>query len=193
MSVNINNVKNMLNDAYELFDNLEQLGAKPSDWEDLTLRQSFETDLMTMLMYFSASDGKLSSREALLINELFDYHLSPENYISLINKHDIYSTRFEDKIWLSLEVLKKVDDVMKQNNKTVAMPVIFDVIENIAKLIICVDDNVDNQEVEDFNIFFTNLKNKYMPPEELLLNRSKNATERSADNSLKEYYLKKKR
>lgn len=193
MSVNINDVKNVLEQIYDVFDSIEKNGLKPDEFKDFTLRDSFETSAISMLMYFSASDGKLSVKEAQLMNELFDYNLSPDDYIKVINDHDIYSTKFEERMWPSLEVLKIVDDMMKRNGQQVAMPAVFQAIEGIAKLLIQIDDDVDDQEREDFNILFTNLKNRYMPPEDIFFNRSKNATTSTSDNSLKDYYLKKKR
>lgn len=195
-NIDIDALKSGLKNVYDLFDTIENSGldVKP-DGLDLPLKEIFKMDALKMILYFSASDGKLSNQEVSLINEVFGLNATAQNYIDIIKRYNIYSTKFENDDPLSLQIIKlfeqKVGALLKQSS----LPVLIGFLENVAKAVINIDNDIDNRELDDFNIYFTNLKQKYIENSFVSLGETfkKNTSSSSAgSNTLKDYYLKKK-
>lgn len=189
----LNSVKEIVEGVYKLFDTVEETGVKPERFE-LPLRQCFKIDIMRMVMYFSASDGKLSDEEITLLNKVFDMHGTADDYIKMIKEYNIYSTEFESGGFFSLEMMSTFDKAMGEKLDTPGTGVVIGVMEDVAKLVIQIDGDIDRQEKEDFKIYFSNLKDRYLPK----ANASFEPTFRKnssigKENTLKDYYLKKKK
>ena len=105
-------VKNGLEQVYKVLDNVEEGGGKP-DGLNASLRDAFKTELMEFLLYLSASDGHVSSSERDFINELFDMELSTKDCVDLINENEIYSTKFESTLPLTLRITTVFDKKMQ--------------------------------------------------------------------------------
>lgn len=187
-------LKSQVDSIYELFDFIEKVAGRPKDL-DSSLREVFEHELLKVVLYFSASDGKISVHEKEFINELFDNRLTTKQLATLIEKANIYSTEFENDELLCLMILKRFDEKIISRGQEPSVPLIIDTMELIVKAFITSDNDVDDQEVEDFKIYFSNLREKYIDEEDAFLGRTfkKNSSSRINDNSLKDYYLKKKK
>ena len=57
-----------------------------------------KTELAMFMMYLSASDGEIKWEEAMMISELCDLSLSPNNISTFIRENNIYSTDFEKTV-----------------------------------------------------------------------------------------------
>ncbi len=190
----INNLKKNINAIYEIFDSVEQVIKKPDEMT-ISLRDCFKIELLQMILYFSASDGKLSAKERDFVNAILEFNASSNDLIEIIDENDIYSTDFENKDCLSLTLLKPVDDMLISKGNESVLPIIIDFMETIAKAVIIIDDNVADQEKEDLNIYFTNLRNKYISEQDIIIGKTfkKNTSSNTNSNNLKDYYLKKKK
>lgn len=105
---NYDQIKTSLQQLYSLLDTVEENGGKPSGI-NTSLRNVFKIDLHTFFMYLSAADGKISSEERGFMNYLFDSNMSGQDYVRFINENNIYSTDFEEKTPITLQILTNFD------------------------------------------------------------------------------------
>lgn len=63
-------------------------------------------------MYLSAADGTIAWQEARFIRDYMEYDFTIEDINQLIVKKQIYSTKFEEKVPLSIQVLVKSDNMI---------------------------------------------------------------------------------
>lgn len=105
---NYSQVKKTLQQLYILLDTVERNGGKPSGI-DASLRNVFQLDLHTFFMYLSAADGKISAEERSFMNYLFDTNMSGQDYVRFIKENNIYSTDFEERTPVTLQVLTDFD------------------------------------------------------------------------------------
>lgn len=101
-------IKQSLEKLYNLLDTVEENGGKPSSLK-VRLRMVFKTELHTYFMYLSAVDGRITGEERSFMNYLFDMNLSNQEYVKFINDNDIYSTDFENKVPVTLQILTAFD------------------------------------------------------------------------------------
>lgn len=188
-NIDLFEVKKAVNSTYKLLDTVESIMGKP-DGMDISLRDCFRTEMIMTALYFSATDGRVVQDEVDMINEVFDYHLSIRDCINLIQDRNIYSTDFENSEKITLLLLKEFDKKYGHLAGTKGVPIVLELMENFAKALLVIDGDVDENEKEEFFEFFAKQKRKYM--EDDTLGGIRKSTS-SSDNSLKDYYLKKKR
>ena len=180
-------VKELLKTIYKLCDSLDETGmGLKGQGVDLSLRDCFFVETSQFLMYLSASDGRVKWSEAQYISELFDMPATPDQLTSIIKKNNIYSTKFESEIPLSIRVFVKADNRLIDLGKTpenFACKMIADFWENIGKDFLRCDGDLDGNEVKDLRIYM-NMVNSYIDSE--LRVAKKNAY--SSQNTLKGKY-----
>lgn len=154
-------VKNGLEQVYKVLDNVEEGGGKP-DGLNASLRDVFKTELMEFLLYLSASDGHVSQSERDFINELFDMKLSNNDCVDLINENEIYSTKFESTLPLTLRITTVFDKKMQVVSSMVGQsidaitPAILKFYAGLGEMFTEIDGNSTNEK-KDLEIYIHNI------------------------------------
>lgn len=154
-------VKNGLEQVYKVLDNVEEGGGKP-DGLNASLRDVFKTELMEFLLYLSASDGHVSQSERDFINELFDMKLSNNDCVDLINENEIYSTKFESTLPLTLRITTVFDKKMQVVSSVVGQsidaitPAILKFYAGLGEMFTEIDGNSTNEK-KDLEIYIHNI------------------------------------
>ena len=151
----IKECKKMIDSTYDMFKDMYESGIGTG--LSRTLQDIFKNDIICVALYFAASDRTVSDLETAFLNALFDVDLSGERYLEICIEKDIYSKEFEDLELVSLYSAKAFDKATKQTK-------LFDVILNVFKRIsaeLLKIDGLHEQEIEDFEIYFSKLENKY--------------------------------
>jgi hypothetical protein len=148
-------LKELLLGIYDVLDSIQtSLPALTQDVEDVELKRIFRMDIQFFLLYLCASDGKLTSEERDLINELFDLNISIDGYIQLINNFKINSPEFKQKVPCTLQVVTLFDHWVEENgldSVPAATPIIMTMFRESGKVIIACDGDKDNKEITDYN------------------------------------------
>lgn len=123
-------------------------------------------ELTLYAMYLSASDGEISEEEAQQMGENFGFELSPEQIGSFMRKQNIYSTEFEKKVPLSMQLFVAIDNALHEKNldkdmERMSSQVLYEAFEAVGNTIIMADGLADEQEKEDSRIYLGMLR-KYM-------------------------------
>lgn len=116
--------KESLDNLYELCDSIDNtpFGAK-NDHPDLSLRKLLFVDVMSFILYLSAADGHVSWQEAKYLGELFECRMTTADMEELIEKHNLYSVSFEQKVPNSFPYFVKMDIGMARAGKSLDKPV----------------------------------------------------------------------
>jgi len=85
-------LKNMINQMYELSDTLDEGPLGLAQTTSTTLKNCIQVELLSYLMYLSAADGKIAWQDNLTTDEIHQF----------IVEEQIYSTEFEEKVPLSM-------------------------------------------------------------------------------------------
>ena len=137
-------VKNGLEQVYKVLDNVEEGGGKP-DGLNASLRDAFKTELMEFLLYLSASDGHVSSSER-----------------DLINENEIYSTKFESTLPLTLRITTVFDKKMQLVSSVVGQsieaitPAILKFYAGLGEMFTEIDGKSTNEK-KDLEIYIHNI------------------------------------
>lgn len=145
---------------------------------DITVEQIASVDMQKLFLYFIASDGYVTRDEVDLFNDVFDYNLDIDSCIELIKSVDIQSSEFEDELPFTIR-LHAIADLMvleKTGEDPDWSAIAIDGFGTIAKAIITIDDEVDDDEVEKFT--------SYMEKLEKHVRNFKNSTRLDKSNSL---------
>lgn len=162
-------LKSMINSMINFGDALEDV----SDFGELSVKQVLRHDILKYLLYLSASDGVVDEAEAEFIKDYLDLDMTPTLWKKFIQENNIYSTDFESKIPVGLTIFLKADNNAVRNDSNV--PNICDLyigtFETIGNILIQIDGDIDDQEVEDLDIYLSLLK-EYVEENSLRNNRS---------------------
>lgn len=155
----VQKAKELLEQLYEYCDKIDEtpMGLKYQN-KGLTLRQSLFLDISNYLMYLSASDGTVSLSEAKFLGDLLGYSISPDEIISLIREHNIYSTKFENTVPLTLQCIIKVDKILQKkvagfDIESSASAIFTSFFNALGKAFILCDQNINENERRDFLIY----------------------------------------
>lgn len=69
-------------------------------------------DMLYFLAYLSASDGVISWKESRYIGELLDLHMTPDKLNNFIIEKDIYSTEFEQRTPMMMQIFVAFDNAI---------------------------------------------------------------------------------
>lgn len=155
--------KESLHLLYDVLDKIESLATMP-EGSNISLREAFKLEVNFYLLYLASGDGKITANERDYINDLLDLDISTQEFVQLINEHNIYSTEFEDRSPITLQIVSAFDKKMKQLNAGVAplAPALIDFLERIGREFINCDGNVHQQEVADHTLYISKLKSKFL-------------------------------
>ena len=188
--------KESLDTLYELCDSIDNtpFGVK-KEHSDLSLRKLLFVDVMSFILYLSASDGHVSWQEAKYLGDLFESHMTTSAMEELIEKHNLYSVSFEQKVPNSFPYFVKMDIAMARAGKALDNPVAVMMIDFFKLLgenfLSC--DNVTSSERDDLQTYLNTMAD-YAQKE---LSKAKDAMVQKSStpqNSLKSRYgtIKKK-
>lgn len=111
------------------------------------------------MMYLSASDGQISWDEARTISEICELNLSPNDLGKFIRDNNIYSTEFEQKVPVSLQIMVQADNILLELGKDISgSESMIAAYKAIGEALIKSDGEVDDNEVNDFKIYINMLE-----------------------------------
>lgn len=147
--------KKLLKTTYDIFEDMDRQGF--SSGTSKPLQDVFMNEFLCVALYFAASDREVSSLEATFLNTLFDLHLTGEQYLEFCLEQNIYSSEFEDQELLCLTALHIYD---KMTKKTDMCQRVLRIIKIISAELLKID-SLEEQEIEDFEMYFSKLEKKY--------------------------------
>lgn len=159
-------LKEMVDKMYEVGDNCDKGPLGLAQKTNLTLRECIKAELITYLMYLSAADGTIAWQEARFIRDYMEYDFTIEEINQLIVKKQIYSTKFEEKVPLSIQVLVKSDNMIYDAGLDVGVfndlslsGSLYLVFEELGNEFIACDGEVSDNEIRDLTKYLNMLKN----------------------------------
>ena len=189
--------KDSLDRLYELCDSIDEtpFGVK-HEHSDLTLRNLLFVDTMSFILYLSAADGHVSWHEARYLSDLFECDMSTSAMEELIEKHNLYSVSFENKVPNTLPYFVKTDIGMIRAGKNLEKPtalLLIEFFESLGKHFLNCDSNVTTSERNDLDTYLTMMAN-YAQTEVKKAQSSISQKSTISQNSLKSRYgtIKKK-
>ena len=181
-------LKNALNSVYNLLNTVESMGGSPNNL-DMPLRECFRMEMIRQSLYFAATDGKIKPEERDFINEVFGLNGTTQDFIRIINENNIYSTEFENKGLITLDILRAFDEKYGHMVGVNSVSLALEFMESVMKALLVVDDDLDGNEKEEFYNYYGKLKRRYLTAQTEFIKKGNDVS----DNSLKGYYLKKKK
>ncbi len=129
---------------------------------DAGLDKIAKFELAQFLMYLSASDGKISWSEAKMISDLCDLELTPQTVGDFIRENNIYSTEFEEKVPVSIQLFVTMDnkfvEMGMQDEVSDVFDTVIDTYNYAADFLIKSDGDEDYMEDSDRDIYINMLK-----------------------------------
>lgn len=178
---NLRELKELLFGIYDVFDSIQtSLPALTQVLEDAEFKIMFRMDIQFFLLYLCASDGKITSEERDLINELFDLNISINSYIQLINEFKINTSEFKQKVPCTLQFVTLFDHWVAKNGMDsvpAVTPLIMTMFRETGKAIIACDGDKNDKEIIDYYDYINFLDTSIS---ELLSSYNKEDDEQSA-------------
>lgn len=145
----------------ELVDNLcdaiDTLGANTSLPDGTGKAARMEMGMF--MMYLSASDGQISWDEAKIISDICELNLSPNDLGKFIRENNIYSTEFEQKVPVTLQIMVQADNaLLAAGNNTSGSKAMIGTYKAVGEALIKSDGDVDDNEVNDYKIYINMLE-----------------------------------
>ena len=157
-------IKHTLQTLYTLLDTVEENGGKP-EGVCTSLKNAFRTELHTYLMYLSGADGKVSAEESVFMNYLFDMNLSEADYARFIRENSIYSTDYENRVPITLQIVtefdKKAQILSNLSGKSIdpISPIFLKFYADVGKaFIFC--DGLEQNEVDEYQVYLNGIIEK---------------------------------
>lgn len=125
-------------------------------------------DMLCFLAYLAASDGVISWKESRYIGELFDLHMTPDKLNNLIIEKDIYSTEFEQRTPMMMQIFVAFDNAIY--NSPAAAEFEEELGDGLMKLYLILakgliesndrtTDDMDENEEKDLKLYLSMLQN----------------------------------
>ena len=120
-------------------------------------------DLTSYMMYLSVSDGQVLQSEANKISEYMSSPITPESINNIVRKMNIYSTKFEQMVPLSLMVLVQIDNESWDNGdgNYCFADALVELFETVGCELIGADGDIDATEMSDMRTYI-NMMNDYI-------------------------------
>lgn len=119
------------------------------------LGQAAQIEIASFMIFISAADGIIKWEEASVISELCDLNLTPQSIGSFIEKQNIFSEEFPQKVPLCLQVMVDIDNHLWDQNPTNETPdipgVIIEVFKLAAAAVAMSDENIHDIETIAFD------------------------------------------
>ena len=155
-------LKNLVDQMYGLNDTLDEGSLGLARNTNTTLRECIQVELLSYLMYLSAADGNIAWQEASFIRDYIEYNLTTDEIHQFVVENQIYSTEFEEKVPLSMQVFVRADNAVFDTNgynDSLGSELLFTVFESLGKEFLACDDEVSDDEIRDLTIYLNMLKN----------------------------------
>ena len=91
-----------------------------------------------------------------------EYNLTTDEIHQFIVEEQIYSTEFEEKVPLSMQVFVRADNAIydvKGHNDSLGSELLFNIFESLGKEFLACYDDVSDDEIRDLTIYLNMLKN----------------------------------
>ena len=145
-----------------LLETVQDAAAMP-EGVDIELSNAFHTEVLFFLLYLASADGKITANERDYINHLLDLNHSIKDLVNLINEHNIYSTEFEERIPVTMQIVAAFDEKVRQvrNDAEPLVQTMIKYFEKIGEKFVYCDKDVNQQEISDYRLYLSNLKNHF--------------------------------
>lgn len=166
--------KELLQSMYMICDKVAEVGnarEKLELDEEIRFSDILKLDLLCYLAYLAASDGVISWNESRFISKLLDINLTPNRLSSIIEEKNIYSTEFEHRPPIMMQIFVAFDNAIYDSD---ASAIIGDELGELGdalfKIYICVTkelvesngrttDDMDPEENKNVQAFLGMLQN----------------------------------
>lgn len=144
----------------ELCDTIEGTGLWPGAGK-LRFREAFRLDLAHFCMYLSAADGRVSGGEVMFFKIALGFDTSIDELIRIIKEEGLYSEEFENRVPLTIGVLKEIEDKLVARGIDIAGQTeqFIQFYYEVGCGMIQSDDDLGDNELRDLNIYMDNLYN----------------------------------
>lgn len=153
------NLKTLLAKVDELVSNILQ-----NSGHDTKNVEIAKMGVVQFMMYLSASDGKIEWSEADNISQYLGLSITPEAVNKFIREQNIYSTKFEETVPLAFQALVNADNLLWDNGsrETCSADMLLNLYKAIGEELIKADNDVNDSEMQDYNIYINMLSNYIM-------------------------------
>lgn len=153
------NLKTLLAKVDELVSNILQ-----NSGHDTQNVEIAKMGVVQFMMYLSASDGKIEWSEADNISQYLGLSITPEAVNKFIREQNIYSTKFEETVPLAFQALVNADNLLWDNGsrETCSADMLLNLYKAIGEELIKADNDVNDAEMQDYNIYINMLSNYIM-------------------------------
>ena len=139
----------------------KELWDKPDDSE-VKLRDILKINIAEFIMYLSASDGSLTFEELQVYKAITGYGGETlDSFKTYIQKNNIYSTGFESKPPLIMEILSRAERTAIMYGaelETSILSALVSLYKMIGKIVITVDGGVTYSERRDYQIIISTIE-----------------------------------
>lgn len=147
-----------------VFDRLDQasMGISKFVKDDIEedSKSVLKADALLFLLYLSAADGDISSKESYFIGEYLGVHISTEDMRKTIKDNNIYSIEFEGRVPLSVQFIVETDNMIVKNGKkdSSGCRMIYDFYKLLGQAFIACDNSVTNKEIQNLACYLETIK-----------------------------------
>jgi hypothetical protein len=157
-------LKKYVENIYNILSNLDEVGLGVRDYKpELDVNNTVDlvqSDLIMLCLYLSASDGEISYKEKLFMNECFDLKFSVDEIKSFIRDREIRSFEFEEVIPESVKLMVYADNriVEAGTPNSSGNGIMYDFYKLVGQAFIACDNDVDSSEIRDLGQFLLKIK-----------------------------------
>lgn len=134
---------------------IDDMGLVRNFDSDATMVDTYNSDLLSYMLYLTASDGGVHDEEAAAISSILDIEIDAAQCMELIQRSGVYSTGFESTVPTSFQLVTMVGkDIFNQD----LGQALYNVYQALGQAIVVSDEALHPQEVEDLNIYLGTLQ-----------------------------------
>lgn len=158
--VTVESIKGYYESLSDAFEKIEYDGYTGID-AGMSYRKLLRLEIAEYMMYLAASDGVLTSSELRMFNTITSCDYDLDGLIDYIDQYNIYSTRFESTVPISMEIA-----VREQLNGIPGIDytypeLVFSLFEYVGRKMMEIDGEVTTSERRDYRIYL-NMLDSYL-------------------------------
>lgn len=150
-------LKKQLNACYRFCSAMDNAGLSKA--LGMSMKKQCQNDVIVISLFFAMADGVVAQEEADLLNHILECNISASRYQEIYTNAKIDKNAFLSRKVMTLEIAKILDEVMKSDS---SVKVFIDTFINIAKIMISIDGDIDEEEMAAIVSYQTNLELKYL-------------------------------
>ena len=113
--------------------------------------ETAKLEFMNFMMFMSLADGRIATKEANMIGEYFDYELNPEKIEFFINKYELDTPAYIEKVPSGLEIALKADrEHGAVGTDSSISDLVFNLYRMLGKEVIESDEFKSNRERDEY-------------------------------------------